>query len=92
MKNEDVVRLFADGHGGATANLRSDGQSLWSYNTLIARRVGGTVHAVKGWRYSNTTSRHLNLMHAALVGERVVTYTNPKDMERGAHDARVALS
>ena len=39
-------------------NLRIDGKDVWSYSTIVARRVGGNLHQLGYW--SMTTQKHIN--------------------------------
>ena len=67
MRNDQVARAWAAGKAARTANLRTDGQSLWSYGLLIGTTEGGrkvvrdyTSGGSHGW-VSQTTSRHVGL-------------------------------
>tara|TARA_R110000822_G_scaffold188263_3_gene327414 strand:+ start:944 stop:1129 length:186 start_codon:yes stop_codon:yes gene_type:complete len=39
-------------------NLRIDGKDVWSYSTIVARRVGDKLHQLGYW--SMTTQKHIN--------------------------------
>ncbi len=68
MKNEDVIRAFFRGAAATNKNksLSTDGVSLSSYNTVIARLgIAQTTDIVyipdlSKVRHSQTTARHLN--------------------------------
>ena len=67
MTNEQVVRAWMRGEPAEAGNLRTDGQSLWSYKLLIGetRAEGRTIRdytsgGLMGF-VSNTTSKHVNL-------------------------------
>ena len=66
MRNKDVIRSFAWGTRAATANLQTDGRSLWSYDLKIAQRtpegvVVGDFTAPGGGFHSMTTSKHVGM-------------------------------
>ena len=66
MRNQDVIRSFAWGKRAATANLQTDGRSLWSYDLKIAQRtpegvVVGDFTATGGGFHSMTTSKHVGM-------------------------------
>jgi hypothetical protein len=75
MKNNEVIARWALGIKGANHNgsLRTDGDSLWSYDLLIGARTRAEAEAstgiqlavadytTTGGRFeSNTTSTHVN--------------------------------
>ena len=39
-------------------NLRINGKDVWSYSTIVARRVGDELHQLGYW--SMTTQKHIN--------------------------------
>ena len=64
MRNEDVIKSFihkveAISYNG---NLRSTGDRLFSYNTCIAEHLDNGDTAINITKYSNTTSRHQNML------------------------------
>jgi len=72
MTNEQVVHAWMRGESAKAGNLRTDGQSLWSYGLLIAERgtAGRTLHdytsgGLMGF-ISKTTSKHVNLTKRVL--------------------------
>lgn len=55
--NSDVGKAFAQGLSLASANLNSDGRSLWSYGWWeVARWVHGNIIRRTGASYSVTTA------------------------------------
>lgn len=66
MNNLSVARAWVRGSTAKTKNLSTDGESLWSYNLLIAKRTpyGMSVYdytAASGNFVSMTTSKHVGL-------------------------------
>lgn len=41
-------------------NLRMDGDNVWSYSTIVAKRDGSTLRQL-GW-WSVTTQKHINFV------------------------------
>lgn len=71
MKNQDVCVAFVKGESASTANLRTDGKKLWSYNTIIGERIKeGIIY--NSCRYSCSTSRHQFYLRVA-AGEAYVS-------------------
>jgi hypothetical protein len=66
MTNEQVVRAWMCGESAEAGNLRTDGQSLWSYKLLIGetRAEGRTIrdYTSGGLGFITfTTTKHVNL-------------------------------
>ena len=65
MRNISVARAWASGSFAKTKHMSTDGESLWSYNLLIAKRSshGKDVYnyTASGEFVSATTSKHVNL-------------------------------
>ena len=70
MRNDQVVRLWANGGMGTTAstpngNLSARGGKLYSYNLMIAERTPNDTiiwdYTASGEYYSQTTSKHVGL-------------------------------
>ena len=61
MKNEDVIVNYASGYSSSAGNVRGEGNKLYSYNTCIAQRMGPDI-IINMTYYSNTTSRHRNML------------------------------
>ena len=57
MTNNQVVELFENGLKGASLNMTSTGDKLYSYNTIIAQWINGKI-IVNACKYSATTSKH----------------------------------
>ena len=45
-------------------NLRMDGNNVWSYSTIVAKREGDNLR-VLGW-WSRTTTKHVNYVASEL--------------------------
>ena len=45
-------------------NLRMDGNNVWSYSTIVAKREGNNLK-VLGW-WSRTTTKHVNYVASEL--------------------------
>jgi hypothetical protein len=65
MKNRDVVMSWLNGERAQINNLRSDGNSLFSYNLKIGERDPYSVrvydYTASGSFISVTTSKHVGL-------------------------------
>lgn len=66
MKNKEVVESFISRNIANSANLISTGNKLISYNTCIAEWYTSSILLINETYYSNTTSRHLNLLKRGL--------------------------
>lgn len=69
MKNKDVVKAWSEGRAAHTKHLKTDGQTLWSYNLPIGKTEGGAKivfdYTTSGGHFmSNTTSLHVGLAQA----------------------------
>jgi len=63
MTNLSAVREFVGGREAQGSNLRSTGNELISYSTVIAQyENGGQDIAMTSKKYSRTTSAHQNLL------------------------------
>ena len=63
MKNIDVVKAFVKGLPASSGNLRSTGNELISYSTVIAQyENGGKDIVMTSKKYSQTTSTHQNML------------------------------
>jgi hypothetical protein len=58
--NVGVINAFMTSVAARSGNMHTDGDKLWSYNTVIGWTVGA-VKRVTSVRYSQTTTRHTNL-------------------------------
>lgn len=65
MKNEDIISAFLNNRSAKTKNLKSDGVTLYSYNTAIATHfpIGIIINNTK---YSQTTSKIQNKLKALI--------------------------
>lgn len=65
MTNRDVVMSWLNGKSAQVTSLRSDGTSLYSYNTKIAERDPYLIkvfdYTASGSFISVTTSKHVGL-------------------------------
>lgn len=76
MNNLSVARAWVRGDSAKTKNFSTDGESLWSYNLLIAKR---SPYGMKVYDYtrsgsfvSMTTSKHVGIaLRAAGVASLV---------------------
>jgi hypothetical protein len=72
MKLNEVVDAFTRGEVGSGNNVMSTGDRVYSYQMLIAQRIGGKVHVVDPkLSPSRTTSKHINAVLQACPGARV---------------------
>lgn len=58
--NVGVINAFMNGVAARSGNMRTDGDKLWSYSTVIGWTIGAAKR-VTSVRYSQTTTRHTNL-------------------------------
>lgn len=68
MRNIEVIEAFVSKIKGKNKNgsLESTGLKLYSYNTCIAEWYTSSILLINETYYSNTTSRHLNLLKRGL--------------------------
>ena len=67
MTNQEVAEAFARQKSGRSEHMRTDGISLWSYETEVARwLVNGEVVWATTLKYSVSTSTHINRALRAL--------------------------
>jgi hypothetical protein len=66
MAAEKVYRAWISGEVKAVGNLRSDGQTFYSYAMPIGRKTNGKVLVVGGKGPSVTTSKHINYLKRQL--------------------------
>jgi hypothetical protein len=55
--------------GRCTSNMHFSGRKFYSYGTVVAElltHLGKSVFLVNSWHYSDTTSRHVNLVRCAI--------------------------
>mgnify|MGYP003128386584 CR=1 FL=1 len=64
MKNNQVIEAFICGRKGRAGRLRTDGQTLYSYELKIGETRGAQKvvfnYTEKGDYQSHTTTRHVN--------------------------------
>lgn len=77
MKNISVARAWVSGSAAKTKHMSTDGESLWSYNLLIAKRspYGKNVYdyTASGEFVSVTTSKHVGLALRAAGNASLIT-------------------
>jgi FMN-dependent NADH-azoreductase len=66
MAAEKVYRAWVSGEVKADGNLRTDGQTFFSYTMPIGRKTNGKVLVVGGRGPSVTTSKHINYLKRML--------------------------
>lgn len=66
MTNYEVCLEFAARRRAKTGHLISNGDKLFSYNTIIGQWIGHNVCIVNYTRYSVTTSKHRASLVTAL--------------------------
>ena len=57
---------FYNGDEGRSGNLFSYGNELYSYRTMIAKRLDNDIILISRYRFSNTTARHLSNLRSVL--------------------------
>ena len=57
---------FYNGDKGRSGNLYSYGDELYSYSTMIAKRINDNIILISRYRFSNTTARHLSDLRSVL--------------------------
>lgn len=73
MKNVDVIELFSNRMTGKTKNLRSDGNFLVNYSTVLAQYDDGCI-IVNMTKYSSSTSTIQNKLLSMLTYDFGSTY------------------
>jgi hypothetical protein len=68
MRNDEVITKFIMGESAHSSNknLRTDGEKLINYNTVIAQKIGRTI-VVSSTKYSSTTSKIQNQLKRAIL-------------------------
>lgn len=79
MNNNDVARNFTRGLKGSSGSMMSDGTTLYSYNTAIAKRMPNGEIVINNTKYSKTTSTHVSLLKRNIPSTQPVAYTGDKD-------------
>ena len=64
--NLDTCIDFYNGDEGRSGNLFSYGDELYSYRTMIAKRLDNDIILISRYRFSNTTARHLSDLRSVL--------------------------
>lgn len=63
--NKQVASAFAAGQASESNNMKTDGQRLWSYGTMIGTKIQGQV-ILSDDSMSPTTGRHIGLASRAV--------------------------
>lgn len=66
-----TINAFIYGTPAKSSNLISDGEKLWSYNTVIAQYINGNI-VVNVTKYSCTTTKRQNQVLRAACNARTV--------------------
>lgn len=78
--NLDVAKSFVSGKSLKNKSMSTDGTTLYSYRTAIAKRMKNGEIVVNTSKYSRTTSsKHMPALRSALSNVRNVSYTGDKD-------------
>lgn len=70
--NEQVATAFSEGKKDSSGTLTTDGRTIYSYGTPIAYRDDTGKIIFNSRNYSQTTSRHQNLIKRAVMGKEIV--------------------
>lgn len=76
MQNKDVAKSFVKGVFATGSNFYTDGEKIFSYNTIVAQRTNGG-YIVNTTKYSCTTSKHQTYLRRALEGFQVKETEKP---------------
>ena len=83
MRNQEVAEMFVCGKPAKGSNMYTDGDKLFSWQTIIAQRTAnGFIY--NGCKYSVSTSRHQSHLRSALQGYRYTEIT--EGVSRGERD------
>lgn len=66
MNIKNVINLWANNKPGRAGNVSTDGNVLYSYRTVIARKRNGKAFVLNAGAVSVTTSKHSNWAAAAV--------------------------
>lgn len=78
VNNYDVARAFVSGRRASGSNFMTDGTTLYSYNTAIAKRMPNGEIIINNTKYSRTTSKHLGYLKRSIPAGSNVSYTGGK--------------
>jgi hypothetical protein len=82
LTNFQVAQRFVQGRAGKSKSMSTDGTTLYSYSTGIAKRMRNGEIVVNTTKYSRTTgSKHYPALRSAISHENIknVSYTGGKD-------------
>jgi len=72
LRSDEIATVWAaqtQPHGRCSSNMSFDGRKFYSYGTVVAEIVvhrGKVAYLVNNWHFSDTTSRHVNLVRCAI--------------------------
>lgn len=78
MNNFDVARAFVRGSRATGSNFTTDGTTLYSYNTAIAKRMKDGSIVVNKTKYSRTTNKQLGYLYRSIPENVKVTEVDNK--------------
>ena len=73
MRNRDFMSCFVKGEKAVNGNLRSEGDTLFSYFTAIGQKINGK-YVVNSTKYSVSTSAHQTYLRRELQ-KRNINFT-----------------
>lgn len=74
---EAVIRAFEFGRAAhPSESIWTDGDSIYSYQTVLLATLANGKYALNVTRYSNTTTQHQNALRAEFYGRIVATFDN----------------
>lgn len=85
MKNQNVAFDFARGAFASGSNFYTNGVSVWSYNTEIARKINGVI-LLNDFYYSATTRKHQTYIERAC--QDVIHVNNLYDISEAIADKK----
>ena len=75
IRNEEVIKAWANGRSAKAGSLSTDGMHLYSYKLMIGTNAGGVIYnhtAGGGSYYSQTTSTHVGLARGIVPSAKVI--------------------
>lgn len=78
LTNLEVIKKFISYEKGNNVNLKSTGDKLFSYSTVIAQWESMNTVLINDTKYSSTTSRHRSTLKRELdgKGKRIICIDN----------------
>ncbi len=90
MKNVEVCAAFVNGEFGQSNSMRTDGNRLWSYNTVIAQKTPKGI-LFNTCKYSVTTSKQQTYARCAMDKADVAYIEVTGDIWQGTQDLKPFL-